>query len=640
MARVLDPTGNSTDETSSNPNHESSPRNLLKDFRAIQAAAKSSSDGDLCAVAPSPELKERISKEIADIRSNSKSAIASLARAAEPNRPGFNDGLILPPDLFPLGTPLSAIRNAALDRAPLRGAVRVIVVLVDFSDKNMTQTQAHFRDLFFSTGVIPTGSVREYYAEVTHGLIDLQGDVVGPFRMPLTLAQYAHGASGIGGASPNAQTMARDAVIAADPTVNFTPFDNDGNGFVDAFIVVHAGAGGEQTGNPGDIWSHKWTLAGGAKTVDATKIFAYLTVPEDSRIGVCAHELGHLLFGFPDLYDTDQSSEGIGNWCLMAAGSWGGGGDVPVHPSAWCKANQGWVSVDNRTSNSTVTIPDVKDSNTVLRLWKDGAPGSEYFLVENRQKNRFDQSLPQGGLLIWHVDDSVSSNTNESHYKVALMQADANRDLELDHNRGDAGDPYPGSSGNTSFNKSSTPNSKSYSGVDTCVAVNAISASGSTMTANVAVKCKGVEKDHLKDIRDVFDKRRIKEIREKRLEKPQIDKLYSYEKGFTDKLSDKFSDKLSDGKFTEGGGFPGGFGGGFAPPDARLNQLEARVSALEAAMQKPGEEAASPFIGSELRPDLSEGALAAEDDYSTLDEQMKQGSGQAKRLFDSKLKEQ
>ena len=295
MARVLDPTGNSTDETSSNPNHESSPRNLLKDFRAIQAAAKSSSDGDLCAVAPSPELKERISKEIADIRSNSKSAIASLARAAEPNRPGFNDGLILPPDLFPLGTPLSAIRNAALDRAPLRGAVRVIVVLVDFSDKNMTQTQAHFRDLFFSTGVIPTGSVREYYAEVTHGLIDLQGDVVGPFRMPLTLAQYAHGASGIGGASPNAQTMARDAVIAADPTVNFTPFDNDGNGFVDAFIVVHAGAGGEQTGNPGDIWSHKWTLAGGAKTVDATKIFAYLTVPEDSRIGVCAHELGHLV---------------------------------------------------------------------------------------------------------------------------------------------------------------------------------------------------------------------------------------------------------------------------------------------------------------------------------------------------------
>src|SRR5262249_31468729 len=156
-----------------------------------------------------------------------------LARAAEPNRPGLNDGLIIPPDEFPLGTPLGVLRNAAADRAPLRGVLRVIVVLVDFSDKPMTQTQAHFRDLFFSRGVIPTKSVREYYTEVTHGLIDIQGDVVGPFRLPQTLAQYANSASGIGNVSPNAQTMARDAVIASDPSVNFNPFDNDGNGFVD-----------------------------------------------------------------------------------------------------------------------------------------------------------------------------------------------------------------------------------------------------------------------------------------------------------------------------------------------------------------------------------------------------------------------
>ena len=71
--------------------------------------------------------------------------------------------------------------------------------------------------------------------------------------------------------------------------------------------MIHAGPGGEVTGNSDDIWSHKWTLAGGARPVDQTKIFAYLTVPEDCKIGVCAHELGHLLFGFPDLYDTDSA---------------------------------------------------------------------------------------------------------------------------------------------------------------------------------------------------------------------------------------------------------------------------------------------------------------------------------------------
>ena len=86
-------------------------------------------------------------------------------------------------------------------------------------------------------------------------------------------------------------------------------------------------------------------LSGVRVRADGDQIYAYLTVPEDARIGVCAHELGHLLFGWPDLYDTDNTSDGIGNWCLMAGGSWNGGGDTPAHPSAWCKAQQEWVTV-------------------------------------------------------------------------------------------------------------------------------------------------------------------------------------------------------------------------------------------------------------------------------------------------------
>jgi immune inhibitor A len=464
-------------------------RDLLCNFERIRRAAMQSDDGLRCAVAPHPELRDKIKRELVALRAARGGVLGALAQAAEPRRPGLNDGMIIPPNQFPLGTALSVIRNAGAQRAPLRGVVRVIVVLVDFDDLHMTQTADHFQNLFFSTGVIPTKSVHEYYQEVTHGLLDIQGKVAGPFRLQQTLATYAHGASGLGGATPNAATMARDAVQASDPTVDFAPFDNDGNGFVDAFIVIHAGPGAEVTGSPNQIWSHKWVLDGGAQNVDNTKIFAYLTVPEDAKIGVCCHELGHLLFGFPDLYDTDGSSEGIGNWCLMAAGSWGGGGDTPVHPSAWCKANQGWVAVDNRTSNSVLSIPDVKSSNTVYRLWKDGAAGSEYFLMENRERNGFDASLPGPGLLIWHIDESVPDNTNEAHYKVALMQADGQRDLEAGNNRGDAGDPYSGSSGNANFNDGSNPNSKSYSGIPTCVSLTGISAAAPVMTANVAVRC-------------------------------------------------------------------------------------------------------------------------------------------------------
>lgn len=460
---------------------------FLAGVRQIYRAARASDDGQRCAVAPAPDLRRKIMEQVRRLGADRGLA---LLRVAEPRRPGLNDGMIIPPEEFPLGTPLSAIRNIAAERAPLRGVVRVVVVLVDFQGQNFGQTKQHFEELFFSTGVIPTKSVREYYQEVTHGLIDIQGEVAGPFKLPQTQAHYANGASGLGGTPPNGGTMARDAVIASDPSVNFTPYDNDGNGYVDAFIVVHAGPGAEVTGNPDQIWSHKWVLDGGARAVDSTHIYAYLTVPEDARIGVCCHELGHLLFGFPDLYDTDGTSEGIGNWCLMAAGSWGGGGDRPVHPSAWCKANQGWASVDAVTSNGNMNIQDVKASHTVHRLWKDGDPGTEYFLVENRQQTDFDQSLPAGGLLIWHVDESVSGNTNEAHYKVALEQADGKKDLEAGNNRGDAGDPYPGSSKNTAFTDGSNPNSKSYSNQSTCVAVTNIGPAGATMSATVQVVCK------------------------------------------------------------------------------------------------------------------------------------------------------
>jgi len=473
---------------------------------------------------------------------------------------------------------------------------------------------------------------------VTRGLVNIQGQVVGPFRMPKTLAQYAHGASGTGAALPNARTMARDAVLASNASVNFGLYDNDGNGYVDAFIVVHAGAGAEVTGSPGDIWSHKWTVDGGAMNVDGTKIYAYLTVPEDSKIGVCCHELGHLLFGFPDLYDTDYTSEGIGNWCLMAGGSWGGGGNTPVHPSAWCKANQGWATVTNVTANGTKNIADVKDSGKIYRLWKNGAASSEYFLVENRQKTGFDASLPAGGLLIWHIDDSVAGNTNEAHYKVALMQADGKRDLELDHNRGDGGDPYPGSSGNTTFNNTSTPNSQSYSGANTCVAVTGIGPSGPVISANLRVKCtvtkikkeqaaekalvndktvaseKAVSSEKLveKKIEKRIEKQVDKQV-EKRIEKPITDKSVGLDKGQTEKFVEgKLADKPGGGLRTE-----------------EFGVLEARIAHIEALLL--GNQAAQPFISRDLRPDLSGSAYSDEGDD---DEEVDPGSGSSKRLLD------
>lgn len=661
---------------------------VLANYQTIWDVANDSADGSRCLVTTSPDAREQLREDLKRARDNAtrrdsdaSSTFANLLHVKQPTRVGFNDGLIIPGNYFPAGTSADIVRSAAADRSPLTGTVRVIVVLVDFDDAEMTESVDHFEELFFSTGTLPNGSVKEYFEEASNNLVNVTGEVVGPYRLPETLATYSNGESGIGSAMPNARTMARDAAVASDPDVDFGPYDNDGNGFVDAFIVIHAGQGAEQTLSPDDIWSHKWVLSGGEYTADTSKIYAYLTVPEDCRIGVCCHELGHLLFGWPDLYDTDNTSEGLGNWCLMAGGSWNGGGtaqvgDIPAHPSAWCKADQGWVNVVNHVSNSNVTVADVKDGHEIHRLWKDGTSGNEYFLVENRQQDRYDAELPGEGLLIYHVDDSLSSNSDETHYKVGLEQADGEEDLENANNRGDDGDPYPGVTGKRTFNNTSTPNSKSYNDANTCVAVTNISDSGPAMTARFTVRCGKafkLEKEIRKEIAKEFSKAEFKDrIREKgfrekvrlpdkRPEKPNIDKSERLDKnpitegktrltegkglvGEGKNQTVEGKDLLGEGKsqtnegklggtdkFTEGGFGRTANQEDYAYLEAYAH-LEARIEALEQQLESP-----EPFISKDLRPDLRQGALAAEDDIEEATKRMAEGDRDAKRSFDTKL---
>ena len=160
------------------------------------------------------------------------------------------------------------MRRAAADRAPLRGDLRVVVVLVDFTDKrDRRRPRRRFEELFFSTGSIPTGSVTEYYTEVTGGLVTIGGRSSGPTgcrrRSPGTRTATTASASRRATRAPT--SWRRTPPKAADADVDFSLYDNDGNGFVDAFIVVHAGEGAEETGDSGDIWSHKWVLPAGVR---------------------------------------------------------------------------------------------------------------------------------------------------------------------------------------------------------------------------------------------------------------------------------------------------------------------------------------------------------------------------------------
>src|SRR4051794_27430542 len=202
-----------------------------------------------CYVAPHPDVLARLREQLDTAREGlDGSAARSLLTLHTPRLFGFDDGTIVPPEEFALGTERAAIRAAAATRAPLRGTLKILVVLVQFPDVPLARPKSEYESLFFGRGA---NSVHDFYSEASGGLVGISGSVVGPFTLPRRLSEYANGAAGKGPVPPNAQTMAFDAAQLALANVDVS-LDNDGNGYVDGFIIVHAGRGAEQTGDNND----------------------------------------------------------------------------------------------------------------------------------------------------------------------------------------------------------------------------------------------------------------------------------------------------------------------------------------------------------------------------------------------------
>jgi hypothetical protein len=142
----------------------------------------------------------------------------------------------------------------------------------------------------------------------------------------------------------------------------------------------------------------------------------------------------------------------------------------------------GWVTVDTLSAGREVLLGPVTSSDTVLYL---PIPNTdEYYLLENRQALESDSAQmnpafgsrhKEPGLLVWHIDQGQIDqhgfrgdnrvNSGPIH-GVELVQADGLNDLGQPGggNRGDAGDAFPGSSGNSSLCRNTTPAAKDNQG--------------------------------------------------------------------------------------------------------------------------------------------------------------------------------
>lgn len=371
---------------------------------------------------------------------------------------------------------------------PVAPAHNAVVLLMRFKDSAPTRVPlspipaAKFNDMLFgdtynpytlpqfaayaSENGIPAPTnrtVKNYYKEVSYGKMALTGTVV-EVQMPRPRSDYKIGqpygvVQNDFGDFTIAELM-RDAVMAADPFVDFSQFAV--NGIVPDIFLIHPGSGAEWNSDPRLIWSHNWTYLGAyyfsrygqtgdeayldpanwdpsmKLIVDGVAINNYSIEPEvggdltgfstgtptgpfPPQAGVYAHEFGHVL-GLPDEYDYGYDALGTGIFSVMATGSWYGfpysapySGNTPSHFDPWAKMYLGFAAPKTITQGlQTVTLKPSAISADFIKIVVPNSNGSEYFLIENRQPvaGSFDSCFSYlgadaKGLCVYHIDENV-----------------------------------------------------------------------------------------------------------------------------------------------------------------------------------------------------------------------------------------
>ena len=377
----------------------------------------------------------------------------------------------------------------AWEGMPTTGTVKVLALLISFSDYAGTTAPATFESRLFGSGAggPPFDSLRNFYLRSSYDQLTITGNVLGWYQAPYARSTVAETDAG-------RQNLIEEALSYYDAHGHdFSQYDNDGDGSIDYLCVFWAGPHQDWA----DFWWGYYTwFTDSAYRLDGKRLTNYswqwelYNYPTGSfSPSTIIHETGHAL-GVPDLYDYDDAvgpRGGVGGLDIM---------DDSGDHNCFSKFMLDWITPTVVASGTqTVTLRASGLSPDAVLFMPGAVAGKifdEFFMAQNRARTGNDTGLFSGsdGLIIWHIDarldtwnnDFLYDNSYTAHKLVRLMEADGLEEIETWAAYADAGDYYQAG---MTFGPETLPNSGRYDGGQTAMALSAIT--GTTTPMGVTI---------------------------------------------------------------------------------------------------------------------------------------------------------
>ena len=381
-----------------------------------------------------------------------------------------------------------------------------LTILIDFEAERGTISRDEVIEFLNGdnyTGFGNNGSVKQYYADNSNGRLTFTNVVTPYITIPTSLHPRNYYNDPTKDCGIQGQLLVRDALNVMKTLPNFTndflpllqsvTFDTQNYAVSANFYVA-----GNDSGVWGQgIWGHSWAMSSylGVQTLwpGGKMVNRYQLSPMASALAlyIFCHENGHMMCGFPDLYDYGfDSIGGAGTLCMM---------DYPTsetNPSQFCaylKTAAGWATVTDLPWGTNLVASLSSAGTNFNRFYRIRKSGTEYFLLENRQPTGHDAETGIGGIAIWHIDEagnkddqSLATNSTHLNYEVTLEQADNRWDLNYARNLGHSedcyylGNPAPGYA--NAFSDLTFPGAQWWDGRRSGLRVSDFSTNGETIT--------------------------------------------------------------------------------------------------------------------------------------------------------------